>query len=48
MARDDATVLDMLRAARLAVEFMADHDVAALEKDLQLQSSVLFQHGSGV
>ena len=43
MSRDDATVLDMLAAARLAVEFMADHDLPALEKDLQLQSSVLFQ-----
>jgi uncharacterized protein with HEPN domain len=33
----------MFRAVRLALEFVGDKDFAALQKDLQLQSSVLFQ-----
>ena len=43
MSRDDAAILDMLRAARLATEFVGDKDLVALEENLQLQSSVLFQ-----
>jgi len=43
MSRDDATVLDMLRAVHLVTEFTQDKDFAALERDAQLQSAVPFQ-----
>lgn len=43
MPRDDATVLDMLRAARLAVVFTGDLDKPAFLNDLKTQSAVLHQ-----
>lgn len=43
MSRDDATVLDLLKAARLAVEFMGDLDRDAFLDDLKTQSAVLHQ-----
>ncbi len=43
MSRDDAVALDVLRAARLAHEFVSGYDRAALEGDLKTQSAVLHQ-----
>ena len=37
MQRDDATVLDILRAARLAVAFTGDLDKPAFFNDLKTQ-----------
>jgi uncharacterized protein with HEPN domain len=43
MSRDDATLLDLERAARLAREFVRELDVAAFRSDLKTQSAVLHQ-----
>ena len=43
MPRDDAILLDIARAARLAMEFVQDADEHALATDLKLQSAVLHQ-----
>ena len=43
MPRDDATLLDILRAARLAVAFTGDLDKPAFFNDLKTQSAVLHQ-----
>lgn len=43
MSRDDAAVLDMLRAARLIVEFRGTADWPAFLDDLKTQSAILHQ-----
>lgn len=43
MPRDDATLLDIARAARLASEFTAGMDQAAFRADLKTHSAVLHQ-----
>jgi uncharacterized protein with HEPN domain len=43
MLRDDAILLDILRAARLAVAFKGDLDQSAFLNDLKTQSAVLHQ-----
>lgn len=43
MLRDEAVLLDILRAARLVVEFRAGMDEAAFLKDMKTQSAVLHQ-----
>lgn len=43
MLRDDAALLDILRAARLAVEFKGTADKREFAADLKTQSSVLHQ-----
>jgi uncharacterized protein with HEPN domain len=43
MSRDRATLLDMLKAARLAVEFRGDLDKTVFLKDPKTQSAVLHQ-----
>ena len=43
MPRDDATLLDILRAARLAVAFIGDLDKSAFLNDLKTQSAILHQ-----
>lgn len=43
MVRDDAHVLDMLRATRLALEFSAGMDVDGFLLDTKTQSAVLHQ-----
>ena len=43
MLRDDSALLDIARAARLAVEFVAGMDRAAFVKDKKTQSAVLHQ-----
>jgi uncharacterized protein with HEPN domain len=43
MPRDDATLLDILRAARLAVAFKGDLDKPAFLHDLKTQSAILHQ-----
>ena len=43
MSRDDTAILDILRAARLAVEFWGGLDRGAFSKDLKTQSAVLHQ-----
>ena len=43
MPRDDATLLDILRAARLAVAFMGDLDKTAFLNDFKTQSAILYQ-----
>ena len=43
MPRDDATLLDILRAARLAVVFKGDLDKPAFLDDLKTQSAILHQ-----
>ncbi len=43
MQRDDATLLDILLAARLALEFRGDLTEEAFAEDLKTQSSVLHQ-----
>ena len=40
MSRDDAVLLDMLRAARLVVEFRAGLDKITFLDDLKTQSSM--------
>lgn len=43
MLRDDATLLDLLGAARLAVSFVADMDKATFDSDVKTQSAVRHQ-----
>src|SRR5919201_6400077 len=43
MPRDDATLLDILRAARLVVAFKGDLDQSAFLNDLKTQSAILHQ-----
>jgi uncharacterized protein with HEPN domain len=43
MSRDDAVLLDMLRAAHLVVEFRAGLDKPTFLDDLKTQSSILHQ-----
>jgi len=43
MSRDSATLLDMSRAARLAVQFKAGFDKTAFLDDLKTQSAILHQ-----
>ena len=43
MPRDDATLLDILRAARLAVTFKGDLDTPAFLNGLKTQSAILYQ-----
>jgi uncharacterized protein with HEPN domain len=43
MPRDDATLLDILGAARLAVTFKGDLDKPTFLKDLKTQSAILHQ-----
>ena len=43
MRRDQATLLDILRATRLAIEFASGSTREALEADLKTQSAVLHQ-----
>jgi uncharacterized protein with HEPN domain len=43
MSRDDATLLDLARAARLAGDFVQGIDQAAFQADLKTQSAVLHQ-----
>lgn len=43
MLRDSATLLDMLKAARLAVEFREDMDKRAFLQDSKTQSAILHQ-----
>ncbi len=43
MLRDNSALLDILRAARLAVEFGGGLDRDAFSKDLKTQSAVLHQ-----
>lgn len=43
MQRDEATLLDILRAAKLALEFRGDLSFAELSRDLKTRSSVLHQ-----
>ena len=43
MSRDDAVALDMLNAARRAVDFAADCTEAELGTDLKTQSAILHQ-----
>ena len=43
MTRDDATLWDLIRAARLAAEFAATTDEESFEDDALVQSAVLHQ-----
>ena len=43
MPRDDATLLDILQSARLAVVFKGDLDKSAFFEDLKTQSAILHQ-----
>ena len=43
MSRDDATLLDMLKAARLAVEFKGKLSKKAFLRDIKTQSAILHQ-----
>jgi uncharacterized protein with HEPN domain len=43
MSRDSTTLLDMLKAARLAVHFKAGFDKIAFLDDLKTQSAILHQ-----
>ena len=43
MSRDDATLLDILKAAQLVVEFKGDIDHTDFLQDLKTQSSILHQ-----
>jgi uncharacterized protein with HEPN domain len=43
MPRDDTTLLDIARAARLIIEFTAEIDKEAFLKDLKTQSATLHQ-----
>lgn len=40
MSRDDAWILDIVHAARLAIEFLGDLDQAAFMEDLKTQAAV--------
>ncbi len=41
MRRDEAAVIDILAAARAAIEFLGDLSVADLERDAKTQSAVI-------
>ena len=43
MRRDDATILDMVRACRLILDFTTGMDFAAFTADTRTQSAVLHQ-----
>lgn len=43
MPRDDATLLDILRAARLTVDFQGSATLASFLEDLKTQSAVVHQ-----
>lgn len=43
MSRDDAHILDILKAARLAIEFRGTEDKAGFLADAKTQSAVLHQ-----
>ena len=43
MSRDNTTLLDILRAARLTIEFKGIADKAAFLKDIKTQSAILHQ-----
>lgn len=43
MHPDEAAILDAARAAKLAIEFLGEADVAALRADPKTQSAVLHQ-----
>jgi uncharacterized protein with HEPN domain len=43
MYRDETTLLDIARAARLVLEFKQGMDKAAVLKDIKTQSAVLHQ-----
>ena len=43
MSRDDAVVLDILKAARLAVAFKGDLDKVAFLTDAKTQSAIVHQ-----
>jgi len=43
MSRDETTLLDITRAARLVIEFKQGMDKAAFLKDIKTQSAVLHQ-----
>jgi uncharacterized protein with HEPN domain len=43
MPRDETTLLDIARSARLALDFMRGLDLASLRADLRAQSAVLHQ-----
>lgn len=43
MLRDEAAVLDILAAARAAIEFLGDLSAGDLERDAKTQSAVLHQ-----
>jgi len=43
MSRDDTALLDILKAARLAVEFKGTSDKLTFSKDLKTHSAVLHQ-----
>ncbi len=43
MSRDDAVVLDILKAARLAVAFKGDLDKVAFLRDAKTQSAIVHQ-----
>lgn len=43
MPRDETTLLDILRAARLAMEFKGASDRLTFSKDLKTQSAILHQ-----
>jgi uncharacterized protein with HEPN domain len=43
MNRDNEIILDIVRSARLILEFTKDMDLETFSKDLKTQSSVLYQ-----
>jgi uncharacterized protein with HEPN domain len=43
MPRDDSTLLDLQKSARLAAEFLGDLDLPAFMSDAKTQSAVLHQ-----
>lgn len=43
MSRDDATLLDLLKAVRLAVEFKGKLSKKAFLRDIKTQSAILHQ-----
>ena len=43
MSRDETTLLDILKAARLAVQFKGDLDRGGFLGDLKTQSAILHQ-----
>jgi uncharacterized protein with HEPN domain len=43
MSRDDATLLDILKAARLVVEFKGNRTKKGFLRDIKTQSAILHQ-----